>query len=81
MLWLARSPLEGGETMPSTEANEIYPGVTVNPRVLGGTRIPISVIVGHLAVGDTVEIVMDEYRITHERILAALISARRRQQP
>ena len=64
--------------MTGTEAKEIYPGVTVNPRVmdgmpvLAGTRIPIGVIVGHLAAGDAMETVMDEYRITHEQILAAL---------
>lgn len=64
--------------MTTTEAKEIYPGVTVNPRVMGGTpvltgtRIPIGVIVGHLAAGDPMQTVMDEYRVTHEQILAAL---------
>jgi len=64
--------------MATIEAKEIYPGVTVNPRVMGGTpvlagtRIPIGVIVGHLAAGDLMETVMDEYRITHQQILAAL---------
>ncbi|HST87198.1 MAG TPA: DUF433 domain-containing protein [Ktedonobacterales bacterium] len=64
--------------MTSTEAKEIYPGVTVNPRVMGGTpvlagtRIPIGVIVGHLAAGGLMQTVMDEYRITREQILAAL---------
>jgi uncharacterized protein (DUF433 family) len=64
--------------MTSTEAKEIYPGVTVNPRVMGGTpvlagtRIPIGVIVGRLAAGGLMQTVMDEYRITREQILAAL---------
>lgn len=67
--------------MTTIEAKEIYPGVTVNPRVMGGTpvltgtRIPIGVIVGHLAAGDPMQTVMDEYRVTHEQILAALCYA------
>jgi uncharacterized protein (DUF433 family) len=78
MLLLARRRLKGAEAMTSTEAKEIYPGVTVNPRMMGGTpvlagtRIPIGVIVGHLAAGEPLETVMGEYRITGEQILAAL---------
>lgn len=61
-----------------SDAKEIYPGVTVNPRVMGGTpvlagtRIPVGIIVGHLAAGDSIETVMAEYRITDAQIRAAL---------
>jgi uncharacterized protein (DUF433 family) len=62
----------------TTDATEIYPGVTVNPRVMGGTpvlagtRIPIGVIVGHLAAGDAFETVMTEYRVSDTQVRAAL---------
>lgn len=62
----------------ATGATEIYPGVVVNPGVMGGTpvltgtRIPVGVIVGHLAAGDSIETVMDEYRITDAQVRAAL---------
>jgi uncharacterized protein (DUF433 family) len=62
----------------AADAKEIYPGVTVNPRMMGGTpvlagtRIPVGVIVGHLAAGDAIETVMDEYRISDAQVRAAL---------
>jgi uncharacterized protein (DUF433 family) len=40
--------------------------------VLAGTRIPVGVIVGHLAAGDAIETVMAEYRITDAQVRAAL---------
>ena len=60
------------------ETHEIYPGVTVHPLVMGGTpvlkgtRIPVGIIVGHLAAGDTIETVTEEYRITDDQVRAAL---------
>lgn len=45
--------------------------------VLKGTRIPGGVIVGHLAAGDTIETVTEEYRITDAQVRAALNFARR----
>ena len=65
-------------TERADEAHEIYPGVTVQRLVMGGTpvlkgtRIPIGVIVGHLAGGDTIETVTAEYRITELQVRAAL---------
>jgi uncharacterized protein (DUF433 family) len=59
-------------------AVEIYPGITVDPRVMHGqpvikgTRIPPAIIVGHLAAGDSQETVADEYRLTLEQVRAAL---------
>lgn len=67
-----------GQDGGTTDAREIYPGVSVNPRVMGGTpvlagtRIPVGVIVGHLAAGDAIETIMAEYRITDAQVRAAL---------
>jgi uncharacterized protein (DUF433 family) len=71
---MTRTPQEAG----ATDTREIYPGVTVNPRVMGGTpvlagtRIPVGVIVGHLAAGDAIDTLMAEYRITDAQVRAAL---------
>ena len=57
---------------------EISPRIAVDDDVrfgkpvIAGTRIPIDVVLGHLAAGDTVEVVAEEYRITREDVLAAL---------
>jgi uncharacterized protein (DUF433 family) len=62
----------------TASAGEIYPGVTVDPEtvhdqpVIAGTRIPVAVIVGHLAAGDRLETVMDAYKLTEEQVRAAL---------
>jgi uncharacterized protein (DUF433 family) len=59
------------------EAREISPGVTVDPEgvhgtpFLTGTRVPVTVVLGHLAAGDSVETVMQEYALTAEQIRAA----------
>lgn len=56
--------------------HEIYPGVTVDPEVvhgipvLTGTRVPVTVVLGHLAAGDSVETVMEEYALTAEQLRA-----------
>lgn len=61
--------------MPATE---IAPRITVDPDVCSGvpvilgTRIPVSVVVGHLAAGETVERLVVEYRLKREDVLAAL---------
>ncbi len=63
------------------KVKEIYPGVLVNPRVMGGTpvlagtRIPVGITVGHLAAGDSIETVMDEYRISDAQVQAAIGAA------
>jgi uncharacterized protein (DUF433 family) len=57
---------------------EIAPGVTVDPRILGGrpvirgTRVPIDLVVGKLGGGMTLEQVMDQYDLRREDVLAAL---------
>jgi uncharacterized protein (DUF433 family) len=59
-------------------AKEVFPGITVDPDVMGGrpviagTRIPIEVIVGELAGGSTFEQIMTGYHLTLEEIRAAL---------
>lgn len=62
---------------------EFFPRVTIDPNVqfgkpvIAGTRVPVEVIIGHIAAGDTVEEVMQEYHITREDVLAALQYASR----
>lgn len=64
--------------MAMASAGEIFPGVSVDPEihhgkpVIAGTRIPASVIVGHLGAGDSIETVMEAYKLTDEQVRAAL---------
>jgi uncharacterized protein (DUF433 family) len=57
---------------------EISPQITTDEKVqfdkpiLAGTRVPVEVVVGHIAAGDTIEVVMKEYGLTREQVLAAL---------
>jgi uncharacterized protein (DUF433 family) len=63
---------------------EIYPGIVSDPEILGGeavikgTRIPVSLILGHLASGMTMDEITYEYDITREDIFAALAYAAKR---
>ncbi len=60
---------------------EIARRITVDPAIKGGkpvvtgTRVPVDVILGHLAGGDAVETVATEYGITREDVLAVLAYA------
>jgi uncharacterized protein (DUF433 family) len=60
---------------------EIAKRITVDPAIKGGkplvtgTRVPVDVILGHLAAGDSVETVAAEYGITRDDVLAALAYA------
>lgn len=40
--------------------------------VITGTRVPVEVVIGHIAAGDRMETVMKEYNLTKEQILATL---------
>jgi len=57
---------------------EIFPhiavdaGVQFGKPVIAGTRVPVEVIVGHIAAGMDIATVAGEYRITREDVLAAL---------
>lgn len=56
----------------------IAPRVSVDPEiqfgkpVIEGTRVPVSVVVGAVAAGDSIESIAREYGITAEDIRAAL---------
>jgi uncharacterized protein (DUF433 family) len=60
------------------QAGEVYPGVVVDPHivhglpVLAGTRIPVQLIVGQLAAGESIEAVMQAYSLTQEQVRTAL---------
>ncbi len=57
---------------------EIFPGITADPAVqfgkpvIAGTRVPVDLIVGHLAAGDSIEQVMKEYQLEQADVRAAL---------
>lgn len=63
---------------------EIYPGVISDPEISGGeavikgTRIPVALILGHLASGMSMDEITYEYDITREDIFAALAYAAKR---
>ncbi len=67
--------------MPSIE---VYPGVISDPEILGGeavikgTRVPVSLILGHLAGGMSIEELIYEYDLTVEDVRAALGYAAKR---
>lgn len=56
----------------------IAPHVVVDDEILAGkpiiqgTRIPVSLIVGQIASGESIESVADEYGLSREQVLAAL---------
>lgn len=54
---------------------QIDPAICHGKPVIMGTRVPVSIIVGALAGGMTMEEVGYEYDITHEDICAALAFA------
>lgn len=57
---------------------ELFPRITIDPDVqfskpvITDTRVPVSVVVGHLAAGDTMEEIEREFDLKREDILAAL---------
>ena len=57
---------------------EIFTRITADPAIqfgkplIAGTRVPVDVVVGHIAAGDTVEEVMKEYQLEREDVQAAL---------
>lgn len=62
---------------------QIAPRIVVDNRILGGkpvikgTRVPVYVLVGHMAAGDSAADVAKEYRLTRADVLAALQYAAR----
>lgn len=67
--------------MAERGAGEIFPGVTVDPLtihgkpIITGTRIPVALVVGQLAGGESVESVCTNYELTPEQVRAALAYA------
>ena len=57
---------------------EIFPGVSVDPRIrfgrpcLVGTRLDVATIIDALGAGESYESVERDYRLTREQILTAL---------
>jgi uncharacterized protein (DUF433 family) len=65
-------------------ASEIFPGIISDKEILGGeavikgTRIPVALILGHLAAGMGTDEIVYEYDLTIEDIRAALGYAAKR---
>ena len=59
------------------QAVELYPGIVADPQILGGkpvikgTRVPVSLILGKVAGGMSIDDVRDEYYLTDEGVRAA----------
>lgn len=57
---------------------EFFPDITIDPNVqfgqpvIAGTRVPVAVVVGHLAAGDSMDSVQEEFDLKREDVLAAL---------
>ena len=66
---------------------QIFPGTLSDPEILGGeavikgTRIPVALILGHLAAGMSAEEIEYEYDLSIENICAALGHAAQRLLP
>jgi uncharacterized protein (DUF433 family) len=64
--------------------SEIYPGITSDPAILGGeavitgTRIPVSLLLSHLASGMTIDEIAYEYDLAKQNIYSALAYAAKR---
>ena len=60
------------------QATEVYPGVVEDPYIMHGvpvlaeTRIPVRLIVGQLAAGDSINAVTQAYAVTQEQVRVAL---------
>jgi uncharacterized protein (DUF433 family) len=63
------------KTMNQTHRIQIDPAVCHGKPVIQNTRVPVSIVVGSLAAGMTVEDVKREYDLTEEDIRAALAFA------
>ena len=65
-------------------SSEIFPGIVSNSEILGGeavikgTRVPVSLVLGHLASGMSVDEIAYEDDLTRDNIYAALAYAAKR---
>jgi uncharacterized protein (DUF433 family) len=53
----------------------IDPAIQSGKPVIRGTRVPVQVLVGHLAGGDTIQDICESYPVTEEDVRAALAYA------
>ena len=67
--------------MPPTYRIQIDPAVCHGKPFIQGTRVPVPIVVGSLAVGMTIEEGQREYDLTREDIQAALAFTEFLQQP
>ena len=62
----------------SIATTEVAPGIVIDDAVqagkplIKGTRVPVEVVVGHLAAGDSMATICAEYGVTEQGIRAAL---------
>mgnify|MGYP001320537132 CR=1 FL=1 len=60
--------------MAQNVAGEVYPGITVDPAIvhgkptITGTRVPVTLVLGQLAGGESVESVCATYDLTPEQV-------------
>lgn len=64
--------------MARATVREIAPGITVDPAVrfgkpvIKGTRVDVAALLGHLAAGDSAEVLMEDYGLSRDQVLAAI---------
>lgn len=64
--------------MAQVIAGEVYPGITVDPAivhgkpVITGTRVPVTLVLGQLVAGESVESICVNYELTPEQVRAAI---------
>ena len=65
-------------------SSEIFPGIVSDSEILGGeavikgTRVPVSLVLGHLASGMSVDEIAYEYDLKRDDVYAALAYAAKR---
>lgn len=62
----------GSMTMTTSDRVIVDPGIAHGRAVIRGTRVPVTLVLGNLAGGMSIEDVQHEYSLTREDVLAAL---------
>jgi uncharacterized protein (DUF433 family) len=63
--------------MTTSDRITVAPGIAHGRAVIRGTRVPVTLVLGSLAGGMSIEDVQDEYGLTRDDVLAALSFAAR----
>ena len=77
-------PVEDVHQKKDPTMQEIFPGITVDPKirfgkpVIKGTRVPVDLLVGKVGGGMSIADVAQEYGVTADDVLAALRYAAQR---